>query len=244
MNSVNGAAPAVVPYMFAGPGVVGSEARPMIALRRVVGHGGVGFDARVDLPVSDTDYAISVLQRRGVASQAIIGAIMGACYTGEATEQVDPSHVARLYAIAGILDGEDPRLLAALLGRSAVAGALPFVLRTGSEIGSEVGGFNFGKFLKVFEPIASKVVSFIPGIGPIASTAMDITTSIATQALDKKIQPISAIQALASAANAVSPNPVTSTISNIATALQPQGGPALQVSWQVYPGAHIAPADA
>jgi hypothetical protein len=241
MGTLNGAgAGSIVPYMFSGPGVVGSDARPMIAMRRIVGPRGVGFDARVDLPISDTDYAISVLQRQGVASQAIIGAIVGACYAGEAAEQVDPAHIARLYAIAGILEGEDPRLLAALLGGSAVAGAIPFVYQAGSQIGNEVVGFNFGKFLKVFEPIAAKVVSFIPGVGPIASTAMDVATSVALPLLDKKVTPISAIQALASAANAVSPNPITSTISNVATALEQ--GASVDVKFAVYPGAHIAPA--
>ena len=227
---VHGIGAAVVPYMFAPPAGVSGLGRPAIALRRIITpRGNVGFDARVDIPMSSTDMAVSTLERRRVASQAVIGAIMGACYASEAAGTGDVDHMSKLYAIAGILDGEDPRELVRVLGRSAVVGAIPFLQTMGSAVGSDVG-FSFGKFLKVFEPLASTVVSFIPGVGPIAKGAMDLATSVITHQASPG-------QALQSALNMVGPNPVTNTIQDGLNLLQ-TGNP---VTYSIYPNAHIAP---
>jgi hypothetical protein len=192
-----GAAAPVVAPMFHGPSVVGGESRPYIAFRRVVnGRGDVGYDARVDLPWKNTDYSFSALDRRRDPRVAVVGAILGVCMPGKASGVAKPEHLNRLDAIASLIDGQDPRKLAAELGESAVVGALPFVARLQEQV-----GFNFGKFLKVLEPLASKVVSFVPGIGPIASTAMDATTAL----LSKQMSPM---QALQSGLNAIAPAPV------------------------------------
>jgi hypothetical protein len=183
-RGVSGIGAAAVPPMF--DTSIEGFARPAIAVRRIVtSRGVVGFDARVDVPVTTSDFAISTLERRKLASQAIIGAIMGACEWADVAGAEDEA-LARLYSIAGILGGEDdPRDLIRVFGRSAVVGALPFARTLASELGAEVG-FNFGNFLKalspiakVLEPVASTALSFVPGVGPIASKALDIATSAA-----------------------------------------------------------------
>ena len=222
MGKVEGIAPAVVAPMFHGPSVVGGEARPAIAFRRIITpSGNVGYQSRVDLPMGDTDYAISTNHRRRSARESIVGAILGACLVGESAEVCAPAHLKRLYAVAGILDGDDPAELVRVLGRAAVVGALPFVETAASELGSEsLDGFNFGKFLKILTPIVSTAVQFVPGVGPIVSKGLDFASNIATKAID-------AGQAIKSAANALSSFPE-------------QGG--LSIQFQVYDNAMIAPA--
>jgi hypothetical protein len=233
---------AVVAPMFAPPCVVGGCARPAVAIRRVVSaKGNVGYDARCDLPYDRSDYALSASQRHKSAVDALCGAILGACVVGQASGNVDESHVRKLLGIVGILEGEDPHKLIATLGRSAVVGAIPFVLtlpsvtglqaltterlRTGASV-----GFNFGKFMKVLGPIASAAVSFVPGIGPIASQAINVTTALASKTMSPD-------QALRSALNAVSPNPAVSSVLDVAA--QIPGLP--QIDLQVFPNARFAP---
>jgi hypothetical protein len=231
---------AVVGAMFHGPAVVGGESRPYVAFRRVVNSKGeVGYDARVDLPWKDSPgHAFSAFARKRDPRKAVIDAIVGSCLVGAASGAASREHVARLDAIASLIDGQDPRKLIHELGESAVVGAIPFVARL-----QHVVGFNFGKFLKVLEPMASLAVSFVPGVGPIASKAMDITTAV----LSKQMNPM---QALQSGLNAVAPQAAQTTM-NLATSIPGLSNvlPSLNISLApppgqpaVYDNSHIAPA--
>lgn len=186
---VVGVAPAVVPCMFP-PCAKGNPPRPALALNRVVTRSGkVAFDGRCDVPIEGTEHKISASVRRRTASQAIVGAIMGAALVGRCSGVADKEQLRQLAAIAGILAGEAPREVLRVCGESAVVGAIPFVASVAS--GHNVG-FNFGHFLKALEPLMSTAVSFVPGVGPIASKAMDITTDILSKAgpvLQAAIQP-------------------------------------------------------
>jgi hypothetical protein len=231
MNSVSGIAPAVVPLMYQAPSISGDAPRPAIALRRIVTtRGEVGYDSRVDLPfMLSSDYALAASARRRRPQDAIVDAIIGACRPAMAAECADPEHLARLDAIASIMSGHDPDQLMRELGEAAVVGALPFVESAWQLSGDEVIGFNFGKFLKVLGPIASKVVSFIPGVGPVAATAIDVSTDIATKLLEKK--PINPMQAVTSAMNMISPTPLTRAVADVLKTAQG----VVDVTFQVAP---------
>jgi hypothetical protein len=97
-------APAVCAPMFLSPsGVSGYAPRAAIAMRPVAR----GWEARADLPWTDTDAAIVALQRAPVAAAALVGACIGACLVGEASGAGDETEADVLTAIAAILDGHD-----------------------------------------------------------------------------------------------------------------------------------------
>jgi hypothetical protein len=119
-----GIAPAVVSPMVA-PQVIGDDTacRPSIALRpnRRIG----GFEARVDIPWDETLYAMSVLNRAPVASQAVVGAICGALLVGEGGEIACERSMQRLAAVGLLLDGHHPYDVIHEVGLAAVVGAIP-----------------------------------------------------------------------------------------------------------------------
>jgi hypothetical protein len=169
-KGIMGVAPAVCGLMFGGQSLVNGDdedprPKPTIALRPNRGR----WEARCDLPWSESDYAISTLSRSPVARQALVGAITGACLVGESSACADDDHIDRLLAVAGILSGEHPYDVAAELGWDAVVGALPSLHAMSATV-----GFNFGKLFKSVAPWASQVLKFVPGIGPVASTALDV----------------------------------------------------------------------
>jgi hypothetical protein len=168
-KGVSGAAPAVCAPMLPGlHGVGGDEGiRPTVAARPA----GRFWEARADVPWVDTDYALSALARAPVASQAIVGAVLGACLAAEAADCADPEHVAALTGLAALLDGHDPEDVAEVVGEEATERAMSVV-----GVLQESVGFNFGGLFKSVAPFLSKAVSFIPGVGPVASTALDIAT--------------------------------------------------------------------
>jgi hypothetical protein len=256
MNAVSGSrafgvGAAVVPCMFPPCGAVvgGPGPRPSLALRRVISaKGNVGFDARCDLPIVGTtlddergkelhtaeDWAVSTSQRSRTASQAIIGAIAAAHLVGSSAGIAKRDHLRRLVAIAGILGGDDPRDLLRVLGRSAVVGALPFVSALAGGLDRAEVGFNFGKFLKTFEPLVSTAVSFIPGVGPIVKEGMDLTT----QALTSKMNPADIARgALNLSTQAFGPNAATAMATDVLNTVAPL--PGQKVVWTVTPA--VAP---
>ena len=238
-SSVVGVGAAVVPCMFppCGSVVGGLGPRPALALRRIVTRkGNVGFDARCDVPINGTDWALSTTERRRTASQAIVGAIMGGHYVSESTETGDPKHLKRLVAIAGILGGDDPKELLRVLGRSAVVGAVPFARSLAMGLGPTEVGFNFGKFLKVFEPLVSTAVSFIPGVGPIVKEGLDLTTS----ALTSKMNPADlARSALNLSTQAFGPNAATALATDALNTVAPPPGQAA-TKWTITTDAHMS----
>jgi len=198
---VSGAAPSVLPTMFQRrTAVVGdalmADVRPAVACR-VTGTG--IWEARADAPWKDTAYALSSLNRAAVAPQAIVGAILGAVAAGRCAGALRPSQESRMMALAGVLDGHDPEDVAEVFGDEATEAACRTV---------HAMGFSFGKIFHAFEPMLSKVVSFIPGVGPIASTALDITAAVTSPGA--KVPPIPGVppdvqQSLADAAVALHP---------------------------------------
>lgn len=171
---------AALPLMYTAPSAVVGGAyivRPAIALRGFRG----GAQARADMPwhwrehLSDkpqaTDYAMSTLHSAPVASTALVGAIEGALELAIAGGYSTPAHINRLAAIADAVEGIPLDEIAACYGDEHAEAARQFV-----------GAFSFKKLAKgalKAVPMASKLVKFVPGIGPIASTALDITAKAA-----------------------------------------------------------------
>jgi|HubBroStandDraft_2_1064218.scaffolds.fasta_scaffold09641_3 hypothetical protein len=179
-REVEGVAPAVVPVMFRGSQqVVGEDGelvhRPSIAVRPLIVGGRIcGYEGRSDLPFHDSEYALSAMHRRPVASQALCGAILGSLLVGEASGVADYHTMSRMTALCGILNGRHPLDLAEELGEEVVIGILPVLRGIAPSV-----GFNFGGLLKSIAPFASKLISFIPGVGPLASTAIDVVSQLA-----------------------------------------------------------------
>jgi len=100
---VAGVCPAVCAPMFRAGAVVGDygHARAAIALRP---HAR-GWEARTDLPWSDSDASLVALQRSPVAAQALVGSIIGACIVGESAGMADPEEQSILMCLASILEG-------------------------------------------------------------------------------------------------------------------------------------------
>lgn len=170
-------APHVAPMPTSANAVVGAYiVRPQIAMRPVYGQ----FQARADLPwhwrehleldkPTDTDYAMTSLHTSPVASTALVGAICGALKTAHAADAGDPDHLDQLAAIADYIEGVDPDEIADAYGDEKLEKAQAVV---GSFWGS------LGRIVKkTVAPIASKVVQFVPGVGPVASTAIDLAAS-------------------------------------------------------------------
>ncbi|HET7378503.1 MAG TPA: hypothetical protein VFJ24_00545 [Gaiellales bacterium] len=148
--------------------------RPQIAMKPVRG----AFQARADLPwmwrehlddpPTASDYAMTVLHTAPVASTALTGCLDGAVRFAEVVGFSCEEHLDKLAAISDRAAG---------LGYAEIANAYGHETAQRAEevVGSLFGGL--GRMLKkVASPlasIASKAVQFVPGVGPIASMAID-----------------------------------------------------------------------
>jgi hypothetical protein len=163
---------AVVPLMMPATVVGGAYiVRPQIAMRPMRGW----MQARADLPwhwrehledaPSPSDYAMTTLHTAPVASTALTGAIMGAVELGECAGVSTDEHLDRLCALADAIDGATFEDLEDAYGPQAAQAAA-----------TVVGSFWSGlaKAAHTAMPFASKAVQFVPGVGPVASTALDI----------------------------------------------------------------------
>jgi hypothetical protein len=149
---------------------------PQLALRPVTKGGRIAtWQARADIPWNyqfgkgPNDAALVSLHRSPVASQAIVGACMGAVRLGEESEMVDDDVLDRVAAIGDYCDGVPYEELVSRYGADHAEAA-------------SVVGVKFFKMIgrglkKVAMPIIKKAVSFIPGVGPVASTALDVAES-------------------------------------------------------------------
>ena len=141
-------------------GVHAVTARPFARLGEgalcCVPHGGE-YWSRVDLPFPDAVGHIASHARARSPEESLYRAIAGAVTCGE---QIDSDLVDRARMMGAILLGD----LEQIDGESEV-------------------GFSFGKLLK---KAASFGTQFIPGVGPIASKAVDAGLNIADKALRKK----------------------------------------------------------
>jgi hypothetical protein len=149
--------PAILPRMF------GGENRPAIAVRanQVTGR----YEARADVPWARTNYAMSALSRSPVAHQAIVGAIQGVCGSAIGSGVGHPRHLRRMMALGALVSGKSERKVAQVVGQKALHAVQPLY--------EQIQGFNFGHLFHALEPIVSRAVSFVPGVGPIAATALD-----------------------------------------------------------------------
>ena len=158
--------------------------QPVVALRPLYSTKSgavVGWEARTDMPWEDTQRDLTVLRRAGLASQALVGSVLGACMLGQASGTADPRNLQRCMGIVGLLRGSDPAELADRIGPRAVVGAAQFlrdVAGTVAQHGGSGVGIDFGDVFHAIEPVLSKAVSFVPGVGPIAATALDVTQQV------------------------------------------------------------------
>ncbi len=145
---------AVVGCMHTGRGVGGSV-RPFVAVRR----DGVGWAARADLPWVGCEHGVSTYERATTPALALSGAIRGACIVGDVSEMCDDEHVKKMWALQGLLQGQRPRALAAVVGAEATKEAIrsladmaPHILhelqehRRAVEKGYRVAGSPFDSF--------------------------------------------------------------------------------------------------
>jgi len=155
--------------------VVGSYImRPELALRPVTDSAGQieAWQARSDLPwhwlpgKSPTDVAMASLHASPVPDQAIVGSCHGLIDLGEAND-VDGAALDRAGAIALACEGADWYEVADEYGPEHATAAAHVV---GSFFGS------LGKIVSKAIPVVSKAVQFVPGVGPIASTALDMAS--------------------------------------------------------------------
>lgn len=168
---------AALPLMYTAPSaVVGGSyiVRPAIALRGFRG----GAQARADMPwhwrehLSDkpkpSDYAMATLHTAPVASTALVGAIEGALELAIAGGYAHPAHVNRLAAIADAIEGIPLQEIAQCYGDEHAAAAEQAL------VGFSLKGLAKGVAKAATSPMGSKLIRFVPGIGPVASTALDI----------------------------------------------------------------------
>ncbi len=188
MGQNRGIVGAGLPFMFQpGAAVVGGAyvARPQLALRPIFGPFSrqvEAWQARADLPwhfrpgKSPVDVAMASLHASPVSSEAIVGACDGLITLAEANGQGQFA-IDRAAAIRDACDGYDWYDLAQEYGPDHATAA-----------GQVVGSFfrSLGRMVKRINPVKvlSKAVSFVPGVGPVASMALDA----ASPALQKLVQ--------------------------------------------------------
>lgn len=154
--------------------------RPSIAARVTPRN---TWQARVDLPWHESaegillphDYAMTTVHGHATLDQALVGALESAAKLGLVGEYAHPDHVARMAAIADTIDGVDYEDIAACYGDAHAQAAQQFV---GSFFGKAWKGIKKGaksvaKVAKKVAPLASRILKFVPGVGPLASEAID-----------------------------------------------------------------------
>jgi hypothetical protein len=188
---------ATQPPMVAGRcGVDGTYLlRPQLAMRPVWDrqHGGEieAWQARTDLPWhslpgnSPTDIAMVSLHASPVSDQALVGAIEGAIALGEASN-TDDEHLDRLRCMSDMLQGASWEECCAEYGRdhadaaSHVVGAFFRKLRRRISRGVKKLGRPLAKAALRLAP---KALSFVPGVGPLASSALRMATPALQRAI-------------------------------------------------------------
>ncbi len=145
--------------------------RPQLALRPKNGQ----WQSRTDIPwnwqkteddpITPGNIAMATLHTAPIASTALTGAICGALELAEQGGYALEGHLDRLEAIVDCLEGADYRELQSIYGNEDADAAV------------QVVGSFFSKLAKAAKsvvPMVSKAVQFVPGVGPIASSALDI----------------------------------------------------------------------
>jgi hypothetical protein len=198
-------------------GVCGITARPFARTGEgalcCVPHQGK-YWSRVDLPFPDAAGHIASHARANNPEESLYRAIAGAIACGE---EID-SDLCDRARIMGIM----------LLGDLSTM--------DGDEI-----GFSFGKLLKGVAKLATPALSFVPGVGPIASQAAKTAMSAAAKAGKKKggkpapAEPQTAVRALSHGGGA--PQPTEDTITH-----GPTGAVSVPISTPSIPPVNSSPA--
>lgn len=209
---VHGVRGAVQPPMFARSVVGGTYfPRPQLALRPVVDRLSneiEAWQARTDLPWhastgnTPADVAMVSLHASPISSQALVGAIEGAILLGKCNG-AHASHLDRLRAVSDMCQGASWEDVAEVYGdehadaAGAVVGSffkrlfkpknlLKFALNPMRVL---PGGkmLDPGRILKskMMRGAISKGLQFIPGVGPIASSAFDAASPMLQSALSR-----------------------------------------------------------
>ena len=166
-------------------GVSGMIARPFAR----IGEGALccvpqdgRYWSRVDLPFPDVVGHIASHARARTPEESLYQAIAGAIACGEEIESE-------------------------LCERARIMGAMLLSDMDLESMNGDVGSF-FGKLIKPLAKVAKGAIKFVPGIGPVASTALDMTES----ALRKKKKPAAtAVRALQRGGGKARPTPDTIT---------------------------------
>jgi len=155
--------------------------RPSIALRPTPRQ---GWQARVDVPWHEresrillpTDYAMTTLHSQANPAQALVGALEGACKLGIIGGYAHPDHIARIGAICDTIDGVAYEDIAACYGADHAQAAQQYV---GSLWGNiKKVAKKAGKLAMKAAPLASRILKFVPGVGPLASEALDFAVKV------------------------------------------------------------------
>jgi hypothetical protein len=156
----------------------------------------------IDGEATPSDYAMAALHTAPVAMTALVGALEGAVVLGEAGGFAIDEHLARLEAISDAVQGCDPDELVRRYGpehaaaaaqivgswfgdafkavTSPVTSAVKFVQNPSLKNLAHIVTDPVTSTLRVARPLAQVVkplaplVRFVPGVGPVAATALDV----------------------------------------------------------------------
>lgn len=119
--------------------VSGGARRPTVSLRPVRVKHCVGWQARADMPMSDTDSALVALHYAPTAANAAIGAVAGAARLAHVCgTMVEPDTWEPLDAIAGCLAGLDVKDVRSMCGAEATDRALEWCRRAHEVVGKQL----------------------------------------------------------------------------------------------------------
>jgi len=152
-------------------------------------------------PLTPTDYAMTALHTAPVAPMALVGALQGAIELGDAGGFADPEHLARLACIADACEGCPQHELVKRYGpkhaaaaqqvvgsffgdvfkaaTSPVTSAMHFVQHPSLSNLTHMATDPFTSALHAAQPLAQMaqpfggMMRFIPGVGPVAASALD-----------------------------------------------------------------------
>ena len=135
--------------------------------------------ARLDVPSTTAPWAWTSTAAAHDGTRALSHAIKGARVIGEA--DIEDEHDARLAVIHDLINGADPHEVSCALEELAGGDVDPMrVMIDGVNVGNFFKSISRGlkKMAQPLASIASKAVQFVPGIGPIASTALDMAAKM------------------------------------------------------------------
>lgn len=190
-----------------GSAVVGTYdvLRPKLALRPVRDRAGQieSWEARTDLPWHSTpgnspaEVALASLHRSPVASQAIVGACVGAIELGEHSPFVSDDMLDRAHAITDAIEGCDYEHLAGEYGEDIADDTVEIVGSFFKKIGRGFKAIGKGIVKVATSKFGRGLISMIPGVGPVASTALDMASPMLNKLVKGKARKVRKVSASA-----------------------------------------------